>query len=263
MYNTDVDNRISSIIETLGFSIVKEYLNNNINLRKLLHYETIRYYFNNLVKNLKLDDLIELNKNPIKKFQNKNTKGKIKLEDLLSYFPKDNKRKVTIDHGIECRTFTGEAFPYRLPIFEFMRDVMGAYFEYKNVSKIHNISAVVSIAQNIDVHITFKNIPFHLDDWNYCSFDADGSYYSSLKEDNELADEFIKKIENNSYISCSASGSVAIKTQDKLTDNETKVIKNIQKQIKKVMWYANRDFYDVLLFCGLEEAISNFKNEIL
>lgn len=72
-----------------------------------------------------------------------------------------------------------------------------------------------------------------------------------------------KKIENNSYISCSASGSVAIKTQDKLTDNETKVIKNIQKQIKKVMWYANRDFYDVLLFCGLEEAISNFKNEIL
>lgn len=29
------------------------------------------------------------------------------------------------------------------------------------------------------------------------------------------------------------------------------------------MWYANRDFYDVLLFCGLEEAISNFKNEVL
>lgn len=227
VYNTDVDNRISSIIETLGFSIVEEYLNNNINLKKLLHYETIRYYLNNFVKNLKLDDLIELNKSPINKFQNQNTKGKIKLEELLSYFPKENKRKVTIDHGIECRTFSGKAFPYRLPIFEFMRSVMGAYFKYENVSKIHNISAVVSIAQNIDVHITFKNIPFHLDDWNYYSFDADGSYCSYLKEDNELTDDLIKKFEDNSYISCNASGSVTIKTQDKLTDNETNVIKNI------------------------------------
>lgn len=262
VYNTDVDNRISNIIKTLGFSIVKEYLNKNINLKKLLHYETIRYYFNNLVKNLKLDDLIELNKSPINKFQNQNTKGKIKLENLLSYFPKENKRKVTIDHGIKCRNFSGKAFPYPLPIFEFMRWAMEDYFDYKNMSKIHNISAVVSIAQNIDVHITFKNIPFHLDDWNYCSFDADESYYSSLKENNKLTDDLIKKFEDNSYISCNASGSVTIKTQDKLTDNETKIIKNIQKQIKKVMWYANRDFYDVLLFCGLEEAISNFKNGV-